>query len=105
MIASRGWSTIFPMIKIPFTLLRRSERRYPGILKTIRRYEDAAIPPCPKCGSDCGATVSIGIVGRSIVLSGATDRCHLIPNGPVPGSLWCRGCDSFFGPPIGEFRF
>lgn len=87
------------MIQMSFAQLRRAERQHPGILKTIRNIEEIAVPDCPSCGSHRVATVGVGIVGRSILLAGATDRFPLIPNGPVPASFWCRGCRSFFGPP------
>lgn len=90
------------MIKISFRQLRQAEHGYPGILKAIRHYEEASIPGCPSCGSCRVAVVGIGIVGRSLTLAAATDRLYLLANGPAPGSYWCRGCENYFGLPLGS---
>jgi hypothetical protein len=72
------------------------ERQHPGISETIRHYETAELPVCPHCQSNDTAVVSCGIVGRSIGVSAATTKMHLIPNPPKPGEYFCNGCNRFF---------
>jgi hypothetical protein len=70
------------------------ERNYPGFIEMVVRYEIAVLPLCPECGSDDTATVSRGIVSRSIHLMSATTKFRLHPN--PPGKFYCYACDDYF---------
>ena len=72
------------------------ERDYPGIKASIRRFEKAKLPACPRCGSENTADVQVGIIGRTIHIAGATTKFKLIPNGPKPGEYFCNACNKFF---------
>ncbi len=85
------------MLKLDEQELDRLEQQHPGIIKTIQHYENAGVPACPKCQSIDTAIVSCGIVGRSIAVSAATTKMHLLPNLPKPGEYFCNTCEKFFG--------
>lgn len=72
------------------------ERDYPGFIEMVIRHENAVLPLCPKCGSDNTATVSRGIVSRSIHLASATTKFRLHPN--PPGKYYCYVCDEYYSP-------
>ena len=84
------------MLKLSKQEIDHLERQHPGITKTIQHYEDVDIPACPHCQSNDTAVVSCGIVGRSIGVSAATTKLHLIPNLPKPGEYFCNSCNRFF---------
>lgn len=86
------------MLKATEQWLCDAERRHPGIRQTIDRYEALDLPPCPECGSSDTAAVSAGIVGRSILVNGATTKIHLLPNG-IPKDYYCNACERYFGGP------
>lgn len=75
------------------------EERYPGIGKTIERFEAAELPDCTRCGSGNSADVQVGVIGRTIALSAATTKFKLVANGPKPGTYFCNDCGEFFGDP------
>ena len=83
-------------MKIDKATIEKLERRYPGISETIEHYERAPIPPCPSCKSDDTAKVSMGVVGRSVNVAGATTKMKLLSNGPAPGTYFCNRCEQFF---------
>jgi hypothetical protein len=85
------------MIKIDQNTLERMERNYPGIGQNIRHYEAAVLPACTPCGSEETATVSCGLIGRSINVAAATTKIKLLANGPRPGQYFCHACEAFFG--------
>ena len=85
------------MLKVDKEALERMERRYEGITKSIMNYENADLPPCPHCQSDNTAEVSVGLVGRSMTVAGATTKIKLLPNGPKPGRYYCNNCKNYFG--------
>jgi hypothetical protein len=86
------------MLRVDEEWLRHAERIYPGIRRSIDSYEALDLPPCPRCGSVDTAAVSAGIVGRSIHVSAATTKMHLLPN-VVAGDYHCNTCERFFGGP------
>jgi hypothetical protein len=71
------------------------ERQYPGFRETVAYWEAQELPSCSRCGSQYTARVSAGLVGRSMRLSGATRKIHLIPNGH-PADFWCNSCRRYF---------
>ena len=40
------------MYRVNDETLQRCEERYPGILETIQRFENANLPVCPNCESE-----------------------------------------------------
>lgn len=84
------------MIKIGEDELSDFERRHPGIRRSISYFENAALPKCPRCDSGDTAQVQCGIIGRTIYITAATTKMHLIPNGPKPGEFFCNSCREFF---------
>ncbi len=84
------------MLKINQEALDHIELQYPGIDKSIRNREEAALPVCSLCGSEDTAEVGVGLVGYSINLAAATTKFKLIPNGPKPGTYFCNSCNKFF---------
>jgi predicted nucleic-acid-binding Zn-ribbon protein len=84
------------MLKVDKNALDRMEINYPGIRDQIYRLEQAAIPACPRCGSENTAEAQVGIVGRSISIATATNKIKLIPNGPKPGKYFCNTCRGLF---------
>lgn len=74
----------------------KAEERYPGITEQIRSYRNAELPARPRCQSEDTARVSCGIIGRSIVIAGATTKIRLIPNPPKPGEYFCNECQKYF---------
>jgi hypothetical protein len=73
------------------------ESQYPGIRASIHKFENANLPACTHYGSENSAVVQIGIMGRTILLAGATSKIKLIINGPKPGTYFCDACKKFFG--------
>jgi len=76
--------------------LARAEKDYRGIRKTVMEFENTNLPNCPTCGGGDTASVTVGIVGRSMYLSQATTKALLIPNGPKPGEFYCNACKEFY---------
>jgi hypothetical protein len=87
------------MVKINDEWIRQAEIAYPGFRKTLNKYEAMRLPACPLCQSTNTATVSMGIVGRSISLAAATTKVKLITNPPVSGHFYCNDCEQFFDDP------
>lgn len=84
------------MLKIDKEALDQMEEQHPGIGETILRFEEAALPVCPRCGSENTADVQCGIIGRTIYIAAATTKLRLIANGPKPGKYFCNTCNEFF---------
>jgi hypothetical protein len=84
------------MLNIDQEVLDNIELQYPGIGKSIRYREEAALHECSLCGSDDTAKVGAGIIGYSINLAAATTKFKLIQNGPRPGEYFCNSCKKFF---------
>ncbi len=85
------------MLNIDEDNLKRLEKQYPGIVKTILHFEHATLPTCSRCGSEDTADVQCGIVGRTINIAAATTKFKLVPNGPKPGNYFCNACNEYFG--------
>jgi hypothetical protein len=85
------------VIKVDQNTLDKMERNYPGIGQNIRHYDETVLPACLQCGSEDTATVSCGIIGRSIHVAAATTKIKLLANGPKPGQYFCHACQAFFG--------
>ena len=84
------------MLKVDKETLDHMEKGYSGILKSILYFEEAVLPPCPRCASEDTANVQCGIVGRTINIVAATTKIKLIPNGPKPGRYCCNTCKEYF---------
>jgi hypothetical protein len=76
--------------------LSKLEKDYPGITRSIQYFENADLPSCIQCGSNDTADVQIGVIGRTIAIAGMTRKFRLIPNGPRPGTYYCRTCNKYF---------
>ena len=83
------------MLKVAEEWLQRVETLYPGIRKTIDYYEGMDLPPCPACDSPDTASVSAGIVGRSIHVAAATSKMRLLADGH-PELYYCNTCGTYF---------
>ena len=81
---------------LPVRSIAGMESDYPGIREQILHFDEAALPACPRCGSEDTADVRVGIVGRTINIDAATTKFKLIPNVPKPGIYLCNVCDEFF---------
>jgi hypothetical protein len=86
------------MIKVDQATLDYMESQHAGIIEQIRRWDAMEIPPCTHCGSTDTADVQVGVIGRTICLTAATSRLHLIANGPKPGTHFCNQCRKYSGP-------
>jgi hypothetical protein len=86
------------MIRVDEEWLERVETLHPGIGRSIAYYEGLDVPPCPKCASADTASVSAGIVGRSIHVACATSKMRLVPNGH-PADYYCNSCGRYFDAP------
>lgn len=87
------------MLRFDLDSLASLESQYPGIIDSIRRFEEAVIPSCPFCNSGDTADVQVGIIGRTINIAAATTKFHLIPNPPKPGNFFCNSCKKYFNAP------
>jgi hypothetical protein len=87
------------VLKVTEQWIEKAEKSYPGIRETIAHYEARTLPHCPRCGSADSATVSAGLVGRSITVAAATTKIRLLSNGPRPGEFFCNACSTYFDPP------
>ena len=83
------------MLKIPRQYIVGKEKDYPGIIKQLDEIEKRSLPNCFLCGSDDTAVVSVGVIGRTILLAGASTKFHLRPNGK-PGEFYCNTCQKYF---------
>jgi len=73
------------------------EDQYPGITEQYLGFENAKLPSCSHCGSNDTASVQVGIVGRTICLSGASRKFKLVPNmSDGMGKYFCNKCSRFF---------
>lgn len=84
------------MVKINDEWIRQAEIAYPGFKRTLSRYEAMRLPLCPVCQSTNTATVTMGIIGRSISIAAATTKVKLVTNPPAHGHLYCNDCETFF---------
>lgn len=84
------------MLKQTKKQLARWEKQYHGITEQIMRFENAALPPCPKCCSNNTANVQVGFIGRTMKIAAATTKVRFIANGPKPGNYVCNDCNAFF---------
>ena len=84
------------MLKVSPEQLESMEQSYPGIKEQVISQEEAVLPLCSSCGSANTALVSVGVVGRSMSIAGATTKIKLIPNGPKPGDYFCNECRKFW---------
>ena len=85
------------MLKVSKERLDEMETQHKGVVKTIMRFENADLPPCPHCQSANTADVQVGLVGRTMAIAGATTKFHLLANGPKPGRYYCNDCKQYFG--------
>ena len=85
------------MLNVSEVSLARAEKDYPGIRETVMSFENADLPNCPTCGGDDTASVTVGVVGRSMYLSRATTKAVIVPNGPREGEFYCNSCKEFYG--------
>jgi TPR repeat protein len=85
------------MITCDQKTLDRMEDKYPGILKSVRYFEEAVLPACCYCGSEDTASVQCGVIGRTTNIAAATTKFKLIANGPKTGKYFCNTCEKFFG--------
>jgi predicted RNA-binding Zn-ribbon protein involved in translation (DUF1610 family) len=83
------------MLKVDEAWIQAAEARYPGFRATLAHYETQARPSCPTCGSAETASVSTGIIGRTMALAAATTKIKLVPNSQ-PANFYCGACDKFF---------
>jgi hypothetical protein len=90
------------MITCDQKMLDWMEDKYPGILQSVRQFEDAVLPECSYCGSEDTASVQCGVIGRTIYINGATSKFRLIGNGPKEGKYFCNTCEKYFGAIDGE---
>jgi hypothetical protein len=86
------------MLKVDEFWLREAEKLYPGIRRSIAYYEGLDLPPCPTCGAVDTASVSAGIVGRSIHVAAATTKMRLLPDGHSE-LYYCNACGRYFSEP------
>jgi len=76
--------------------LEKLKNDYPGFTSSILHFDEAEIPSCTYCGSAETASVQIGVTGRTIAILSMTKKFHLIPNGPRPGTYYCRQCKKYY---------
>jgi hypothetical protein len=84
------------MLKVDGKLLQEMESHFSGIVESIRCFDEARLPACPRCRSNNTADVLISSTGRMIYIAAATTKVKLIPNLPKPGNYFCNKCEKFF---------
>jgi len=85
------------MVKLSRREIDRLEQQYPGFKDTLEYYENLSVPPCPRCASWDTATVSYGLVGRSINMAAATRKMKLVPNvEDRRAPFFCNACQKSF---------
>lgn len=84
------------MIKISQEEIEIMEHRYPGIKEQIQHFEAMDLPACPICGSDDTASVQAGVIGRTVLISAATTKFHLMANYNGKGKFFCNICKKQF---------
>ncbi len=84
------------MLKLDKETMDQMGKQHPGILESIRQYEEDKLPTCTQCGAEDTASVSTGVVGRTIYLAAATTKIKLVPNEPKRGKYFCNKCENFF---------
>lgn len=84
------------MLKVTPGELASMERLYPGISRSVRYFEARKRPRRPHCGSADTASVTVGLVGRSIHIAPATSKIKLLPNRPIRGNCFCNVCGRHF---------
>jgi len=83
------------MLKVNQEDLDQLESQYSGIVEQIRRFDNAILPSCPKCGATDTADVQVGVIGRTIGIAAATTKFKLVPNNR-PGKYFCNIGKEFF---------
>jgi len=83
------------MINMNEDWIRQAEAAYPGFRKTLMHYEGKVLPACAACRSSNTATVTSGIIGRTVALAAASSKVKLVPNGKA-GHFFCNDCEQFF---------
>jgi hypothetical protein len=81
------------MLRVDQDKLAYTEAIYPAITATIRYFEAANLPACPRCQSTDTAAVQCGVIGRTIHLAFATTKFHLCANAPI-ARHFCNSCDA-----------
>ena len=78
--------------------LQKLEMDYAGIIENIMRFENQLLPACPSCGSDHTAVIQFGVIGRTILIAGATTKIKLLPNKAPddPSKFFCNQCERYF---------
>ena len=76
--------------------LAELERRHPGVLEQLRRFESAVLPACSHRGAAETADVQVGLIGRTVALASLTKKFKLVANGPKKGNYFCNACEEFF---------
>jgi len=84
------------MITIDEETIAKAELQYPGFRESLLRFDAKIIPPCPSCKSEDTASVTVGVVGRSIAFAVATSKLKLVPNRRGKEDLYCNNCNTFF---------
>lgn len=84
------------MIKVSQSTILQMEALYPGITEQINHFESEALSDCPHCTSRDTARVQVGVIGRTIHLSTATSKFHLIPNRNGELEFFCNHCRRYF---------
>ncbi len=77
-------------------VIDRWEQQYPGVRESIFSYESAQLPVCAHCRSEETAKVIYGMIGRTKAIAGSTNKVHLLPSSPGPGSYFCNACRGYF---------
>lgn len=84
------------MLRVTEEQLEYLDRRRPGVRQLVMQFENADLPPCPRCGSADTARVQVGVVGVTISIACATTKIKLLANGgDARGSYWCNACERF----------
>ena len=84
------------MLKVSPEQLESMEQSYPGIKEQVLSREEADLPSCASCGSANTAAVNVGVIGRSMLIAGATTKIKLVPNCPGLGDYFCNECSKFW---------
>lgn len=84
------------MIKVSQEEIETMEHRYPGIKEQIQHFETMDLPACPICGLNDTASVQAGVIGRTILITAATTKFHLMPNYNGKGRYFCNVCKKQF---------
>jgi hypothetical protein len=83
------------MLRVDQAKLTHTEAIHPGITATIRYFEAAKLPACPRCQSTDSAVVQCGVIVRTIHLAFATTKFHRVANAPI-ARHFCNSCEKYF---------